>query len=832
MAHDSPVIAAAQNMTQLKDKKSAKLEQDFQAASMRFERIMNETNELQKMAEELREMKEKFRRMKQGSDRSKSEYQAFKTDLEDEREVVVTRLKSAQRLVDGYSQQIEHLHQDLREVLMEEVAHEMEQEALRKAQKAKEEREEAQNIYKDAQDRLRMGLTEDMLQAMSAEVWSGNVMTELIRKKEDFTQLVKEAEEAEELSRSELGRMHELRQWLRDFGQPEVARGLKQFVKTNGESPRPKVINSSPIQLTMVLQRLLPRLCRRSKRREAVQYEVTHEWCPGDAEQQRRKEQRERCTVVMERPETWQRNHTVTSLPKSPMETKSPRKTVAEGHKARRISKDHGTARRRNSRTEAKEAKEAKETKASGRKALLEGTASKDAKGLSKGSGAADADDWLTDDPGTFSFFSRWAAAPWSRWEKVEQLPRERWEKTWKNLWADAKKLFEAVPPDAETDEGMPILEGELGIAHFWQERPKRSAMLCGEQLKMQIKCHCRLFPVEQDCHLHLHRLRKVISRNLRGLPHLQRLQDVIDNAQKILGDKRRRSLGLFILVKRKQKTGNNEEEKEERELSLVSDSARKLLEESREAVAQGLQHQQEQMWFCAMLLAQLFGLREALISILGRLRVLSEEHEDLTLSSRVLVHVLLSAEKLTGHFAGETPASVAEVTLDCGQSVTLDARRLQCDHKTLEEDRDSTEIRRSEEMTRDGRLGIETLANGALHFGEPLDEEEGAISGSQDPLGLEVTFPAVEGRSSNALGRKCQAVLEGSREEELLSLGSSETTALLRSRSRGEGLGLTDARAASSTSLADPDEEKPMSPDLEEPETSEDMEMGSRTGL
>ena len=29
------------------------------------------------------------------------------------------------------------------------------------------------------------------------------------------------------------------------------------------------------------------------------------------------------------------------------------------------------------------------------------------------------------------------------------------------------------------------------------------------------------------------------------------------------------------------------------------------------------------------------------------------------------------------------------------GRSVTLDARRIQCDHKTLEEDRDSTEIRR-----------------------------------------------------------------------------------------------------------------------------------------
>ena len=33
-------------------------------------------------------------------------------------------------------------------------------------------------------------------------------------------------------------------------------------------------------------------------------------------------------------------------------------------------------------------------------------------------------------------------------------------------------------------------------------------------------------------------------------------------------------------------------------------------------------------MWLCAMLLAQLCGLREALISTLGPLKVLGEEHE------------------------------------------------------------------------------------------------------------------------------------------------------------------------------------------------------------
>lgn len=621
-------------------------------------------------------------------------------------------------------------------------------------------------------------------------------MTELIRKKEDFTQLVKQAEEAEELSRSELGQMAELRQWLRDFGQPEVARGLKHFVKTNGESPRPKVVNSSPIQMTLVLQRLLPRLCRRSKRREALQHEVTHEWCPGDAEQQRCKEQRERCTVLMERPDinlpgensgfvlrsfyghcTWrwrlfrsfsapaklwkEGDHTLTSLPKSPMETKSPRKTVAEGHKARRSSKEHGTAMSRRRLSKA----------APGRKAV---ETLKDAKSLSKGSRADD--DWLMDDPGTFSFLSRWAAAPWFRWEKVEQLPRERWENAWKNLWADAKKLFEAVPPDAETDEGMPILEGELGIAHFWQ-----------------------------DCHLHLRRLWKIISRNLQGLPHLQRLQDVVDNAQKILGDKRRR----------KQKTGN-EEEKEERELSLVSDSARKLLEESREAVAQGLQHQQEQMWFCAMLLAQLFGLREALISILGRLKVLSEEHEDLSLSSRVLVHV--------SQFPGVQMEviSLARHLRAWQRSVTLDARRIQCDHKTLEEEwHDLIDGPNSLLLTIEKHKGPE-LSEQAFHLEEAIIEVCTVVHCILENRWMRKKVPSADRKPLDWKSRS-QQLKAGLRKplEESATLSSkaqgkrSETTALLRSRTRGEGL--SDARAASSTSLADPDEEKPMSPDLEE---------------
>lgn len=41
-----------------------------------------------------------------------------------------------------------------------------------------------------------------------------------------------------------------------------------------------------------------------------------------------------------------------------------------------------------------------------------------------------------------------------------------------------------------------------------------------------------------------------------------------------------------------------------------------------------GSGHREEQMWLCAMLLGQLCGLREALISTLGPLKVLGEEHE------------------------------------------------------------------------------------------------------------------------------------------------------------------------------------------------------------
>ena len=68
-----------------------------------------------------------------------------------------------------------------------------------------------------------------------------------------------------------------------------------------------------------------------------------------------------------------------------------------------------------------------------------------------------------------------------------EEVPRALWESVWRNLWADAKKIFEAfafsfpkiktaksanilrscekieycqaVPPDTTTDEGIPVWE-------------------------------------------------------------------------------------------------------------------------------------------------------------------------------------------------------------------------------------------------------------------------------------------------------------------------------------------------------------------------------------
>ena len=87
------------------------------------------------------------------------------------------------------------------------------------------------------------------------------------------------------------------------------------------------------------------------------------------------------------------------------------------------------------------------------------------------------------------------------------------------------------------------------------------------------VSCHFLIFVTlqyatvpYQDCHLHLRRLRKVISRNLQGadddkrsvakrcmvrrctlgpgLQHLKRLQNVVENAQKVLGEKRRRPRG------------------------------------------------------------------------------------------------------------------------------------------------------------------------------------------------------------------------------------------------------------------------------------------------
>eukprot|EP00913_Durusdinium_trenchii_P020406 g19170.t1 len=156
------------DLNALKEKTSSKLKDDFQVAGQRFEQILNETTQLHRMATDhevktsqiqgelelkdedcrksgrelheetgrtqrfvgqrfvherflhLRELQEKLRRMKQGTDRNKSEYQACKQDLEDERDTVVTRVKAAERLFDGQTQEIESLHQDLRNLLLEE----------------------------------------------------------------------------------------------------------------------------------------------------------------------------------------------------------------------------------------------------------------------------------------------------------------------------------------------------------------------------------------------------------------------------------------------------------------------------------------------------------------------------------------------------------------------------------------------------------------------------------------------------------------------------------------------------------------------------------------
>jgi len=819
------------NMAKIKQNTSAKLEQDFQTAGQRMERILHETTELEKMAEqteiktvqqqrtleekqeELREVKEKLRRMKQGSDRHKNEYQAFKQDLEDERETVITRLKSAQRLLEGYLQQIEGFHQDLRQVLMEEVAWKMEQEALKKAEKAKNERKDAQDLYKDAQDRLR--LTEDMLAAMTATSWSGNMVNELMRKNEEIAQLSQRAVEVEEMCQDEMTKLDELRQWLCEFGQPEVARGLKKFVKSKGEFTVPKVEKSNPIRLAMVLQRLVPRFCRRSKRKDALEREVTQDWCPGDAEHKRNKERRERCKVLMEQPDiqlpgengfvlrtfyghnTWRwrlfrslsapaklwkdEGPAPKSLSKTPSgTTKSPRKSMAvspEGQKVlshRRGSKDHSTASpvspavsRRNSKA------------APGRKALVP----EDARGPRARQGGKSGQSPLAEDPGDFNFLSRWAAAPWSRWDK-EEVPRALWESFWRNLWADAKKIFEAVPPDTTTDEGIPVWEGDHGIAHFWQ-----------------------------DCHLILQRLRKVICKNLEGLSHLQQLHSTIGNAKKILGDKKRR----------KAKSGeNSEEDREERDLAVASESARNLLDECREVLVEGAQHQQEQMWLCAMLLGQLCGLREALISTLGPLKVLGEEHEDLTLACRVLVHV------------SQFPQIQMEV-ISLGRhlhawqrSVKLDLRQLQSRHKTLEEEWHGLVGESDSLLANLESIKGPKLSEQSFHLEEAIIEVSTIVHCILENRWMRKKVPSVDRKILLDWKTRSQQLKAGLRTplDESAKLASkvqgkrSETTALLRNRSKklDEGLeGETSDAPASPDKEETAREETEMSPDLEE---------------
>ncbi|CAK9089070.1 unnamed protein product [Durusdinium trenchii] len=642
------------DLNALKEKTSSKLKDDFQVAGQRFEQILNETTQLHRMAtdhevktsqiqgelelkdEELRELQEKLRRMKQGTDRNKSEYQACKQDLEDERDTVVTRVKAAERLFDGQTQEIESLHQDLRNLLLEEVAKQMEEEALRKFEKVKADREEAQVTYQNAQDRLR--LTEDLLDAMNAATLSGNIMDELLRKRDEINRLRNAADKAEEFMADQRQKLVELQQWLRDFGQPEVAEAADTFITDATEMP--KVALSTPMQLVFILERLVPRWCRRVQRREALRKEVTSFWCPSDAYEQQLRERSERWKLLLSRvPETQQEGEAAygsgwrwrllqsSSAPElMPLDT-SGASPVRSPSLRRNLKKEGGGQRASQSRSGASPPRDAR------RKSAVKGRQSLEAP-TARGPLRLEAPEGRP--PWT------WAAAPGVRWE-VQNVPYDRWESAWRKLWIDAKKIFEAVPPDALTDEGVPVIEGELGIAHFWQ-----------------------------DCHLHLRRLWLIISTNLRGLDQLKRLESTLKNAQKLLGDPLR--------AKRK-KIAGAEEDKEERELQTLSTTARQLLEHGREVFNAKVQLQQDQMWFCASLLAQLRGLREALMNLLGRLKTLSEEHEDCVFSGRLLAEV----SKLK-----DIPLEVPPLLEDLqrwGRSLKLDFLRLTAEHQSLEEE-------------------------------------------------------------------------------------------------------------------------------------------------
>eukprot|EP00913_Durusdinium_trenchii_P020407 g19171.t1 len=429
----------------------------------------------------------------------------------------------------------------------------------------------------------------------------------------------------------------ELQQWLRDFGQPEVAEAADTFITDATEMP--KVALSTPMQLVFILERLVPRWCRRVQRREALRKEVTSFWCPSDAYEQQLRERSERWKLLLSR-ETQQEGEAAygsgwrwrllqsSSAPElMPLDT-SGASPVRSPSLRRNLKKEGGGQRASQSRSGASPPRDAR------RKSAVKGRQSLEAP-TARGPLRLEAPEGRP--PWT------WAAAPGVRWE-VQNVPYDRWESAWRKLWIDAKKIFEAVPPDALTDEASSF----------------------------------QLHSAAKDCHLHLRRLWLIISTNLRGLDQLKRLESTLKNAQKLLGDPLR--------AKRK-KIAGAEEDCEERELQTLSTTARQLLEHGREVFNAKVQLQQEPC-------TQLRGLREALMNLLGRLKTLSEEHEehysttplsscgqDCVFSGRLLAEV----SKLK-----DIPLEVPPLLEDLqrwGRSLKLDFLRLTAEHQSLEEE-------------------------------------------------------------------------------------------------------------------------------------------------
>ncbi|CAJ1349769.1 unnamed protein product, partial [Effrenium voratum] len=639
------------DMEEMRQQKSMKLEEDFQVAGRRFGRILEETKDLEKLAveherkaeaqaqalveleEEYRDLQEKVRRTKQGSDRHKGEYQAYKQDLEDQRDTLTMRVKGAQRIVDGHDLQMESYQRDLQELIVEEVAKDMQEEAERKVAKAKQTREKTQAMYQDAQERLRT--VEDLLGAMKASFITGNVMEELMRKKQEVPRLAEEAQKVEAQMARDRQRLEELQSWLREFGQPEVAAGCSRFVEAAKsrvlDLPElPKASKSSPLQMAMVLARLLPRQGRRLVRKANSQPKA--EDCPEFA-WRRRALTRSRLDAVAEKPGV--------ELP-TLAQAMPQRSYYCDSRWRWRLLRSFSAPGLLD--RERRPVRRPSPRKPGRKSAIAAGAVSITTEGSQHGSRRPslieELEGPLAVEPFTYGSARRAPAPAW-RWPTVE-VPWECWRQTWLSLWEDAQQVFEAVPPDAFANEGVPMLQGELCISYFWT-----------------------------DCHLHLQRLRATISQGLRSLLQLRSLERGLKNAQQLLGEKRR--------TKARRGQAPTDEEREEQELHVLADGCRKLIEECTQAFQEGLKWQQEQMWFAASLLAQLCGLREALLDLLRRVKAQAEEQEDLVFTCRVLAQ----AAKLPGL---EVPA-VAKKMRAWQQSAQLNTMSLLQQHKDLAEE-------------------------------------------------------------------------------------------------------------------------------------------------